>query len=72
MASVATVLLRVKLPRPPRAELGRRRWVGVLRRRILGQRRAILPGVILFTRVCASTLKTQTGPAAALINVSAH
>ena len=50
VAIVATVLVRVKLPRRPRVERGRRRWVGGIRRRILGQFRLILPGVIIIIR----------------------
>ena len=73
MASVATVVVvGVKLPRRPRVKRGRRRWVGVIRRRILGQGRTILPGVILCLGVYDSTLKTQTTLAAAIKNVSAH
>ena len=73
VASVATVVVvGVKLPRPPRVERGRRRWVGV-RRRVLGHRRAGLPGVlIIMIFLWSSTLKTQTSPAAAALNVSAH
>ena len=67
VATVATVVMvGLKLPRPPRAEWGRRWWVGVIRRRVLSQSRTGLPGVILLLlgRSCTSTLKTQTSTAA--------
>ena len=44
---VATVVVKVKLTRPSHVEQGRRRWVGVIRRRRLRHIRAILPGVII-------------------------
>ena len=73
VACVATVVvLAVTLPRPPRVERGRRRWVGVIRRRILCHRRTLLPGVLLLLLgPCTSTPTTQTSPAAPE-NVSAH
>jgi len=71
VASVATVLVRVKLTRPLSVEWGRRRWVGVIRRRILGQGRGMFPGVRI-GGFCGSTLKTQTSTAPAIKNVSAH
>ena len=72
MAIVATVVVvGVKLPRPPRVERGRRRWVGGIRRRLLGHGRTFLPGVFIGLGSCASTPTTQTTPAAAMKNVSA-
>ena len=73
MASVATVVVvGVKLPRRPRVERGRRRWVGVIRRRILSHGgRAILLGVLIILGPCSSTPTTQITPAAAITNVSA-
>ena len=72
MAIVATVVVvGVNLPRPPRVERGRRRWVGVMRRRVLCQGRTFLPGVFIGLGSCASTPTTQTTPAVATKNVSA-
>ena len=74
VASVATVVVvGVKLPRPPRVERGRRRWVGLIRRRLPGHGLTFLPGV-LHIPACTSidTPVTQTSPAAASSNVSAH
>jgi hypothetical protein len=83
VAIVATVVVvGVKLPRRPRVKRGRRRWVWVIRRRILGHGITIgfLPGVflrLLDTNIlilgtcCGSTPTTQTSPAAAITNVSA-
>ena len=72
MASVATVVVvGVKLPRPPRVERGRPRWVGGIRRRRLCHGRGILPGVLIILGTCTSTPTTQTTPAAAAKYVSA-
>jgi len=72
VASVVTVVVvGVKLPRPPRVKRGRRRWVGMTRRRSLCHGRTILTGVFIMG-ACFSTLKTQTTPATAIINVYAH
>ena len=72
MAIVATVVvMRVKLPRRPRVERGRQRWVGGIRRRVLRQRRTGLPGVIIRIITCTSTPSTQTSPAPAIPNVLA-
>jgi hypothetical protein len=72
VAIVATVVVvGVKLPRRPRVKRGRRRSVGVIRRRRLLMRRTGLPGVHIGLGPCSSTPTTQTTPAAALSNVSA-
>ena len=73
MVSVATVVVvGVKLLRRPRVERGRRRWVGVIRRRLLSHCRTILPGVIIMLGTpYTSTLKTQTTPVPPNENVSA-
>jgi len=73
MEIVATVVVvGVKLPRRPRVERGRRRWGGVIRRRILIHGRMFLPGVLFGLGIFPSTPTTQTTPAAAIKNVSAH
>ena len=73
VVSVATVVVvGVTLPRLSRVERGRRRWVGLIRRRILRHLRTFLPSVLLVLTTCTSTLVTQTMPAAAITDVSAH
>ena len=48
---VTVVVVGVKLPRPPRVERRRRRAVWVIRRRLIGHGRTILPGVFIFMGV---------------------
>jgi len=73
VASVATVVVvGVKLPRPPRVERGRRRSVGVIRRRRLCHGRASLPGVIMLGSCTSTLIVTTLVYAATAVLVSAH
>ena len=67
---VTVVMVGVKLHRCPRVQQGRRRWGGLIRRRVARLSRTFLRRVI-FIRTLVSTVKIQTTPVGPMKHVLA-